>query len=726
MADPVEDDPSSSSLKKFGSLEGIFKFFASSTSENKNKGSSRRWEALEPPKEIIKTELFMHKKLGLGWLIHRENPDELPPFWVENKKQGSYKNLLTRDKTIERPEPLRGGVFADDMGFVLNTSNIDMNLEINLEDEEEEEEEYLSLFVGGKRYYKKGKQSNKEIVGSHKKRKKDEIDSTRLLKEDEINPSSNVGNPRRTTLIVCPRSVLSMWTTQLYEHIRPGMLKVFMHYEIPRTNEIKIEELQKYDIVLTTLDSLVTEYRSSSITPSSIMNMEWFRVILDEAHMVSSCRVFHDFFALLALKSKSRWVVTGLPIMNGSYDLHFFMSFLRFEPFSDKHYWRTLVQLPVEKGNRNGLSRLQDLMATISLRRLKGDGLVGPPSKTVETCFVEFSVDERVKYDQKEVDTQDVVRNYVCLGRVVAPYPCIFAIIQRLRQMCNDMSSCPSEALQSYNIEDVSKNPELLRKMVSAQDGDYCDCPICYSPLSNTIITCCGHIFCKNCILKALSRKNPCCPMCRYRLSKSDLFSAPPEEPCNNDEIEMAIPSSSPGSGGTAYSSKVSALLKLLVASRNENPSVKSVVFSQFTKMLILLVEPLKAAGFGILRIDGLMSAKGKADDVIKEFKNQDSNSPATVLLLDVKASENGIDLTAASRVYLLEPWLNPAVEKQALDQVHCIGREEDVKIVRLITRNSIEERILELHERRKNLDFGKNMNQRQIRNEELRIIMSL
>ncbi|OVA20680.1 SNF2-related [Macleaya cordata] len=647
--------------------------------------------------------------------------------------------------TNKRPEPLRGGIFADDMGFgktltlisliasdskpfnsvlptsnsVINTRNLDTNTVINLEDDEEE---YLSIFVGGKRYYKNGKQSNKEIVGSHKKRKKNEIDSTLLLKKDEINLSCNLGRPRRTTLIVCPPSVLSTWASQLDEHIRPGMLKVFMFYRIPRVNDIKVEELQKYDIVLTTYDTLETGYCPSGII---ILNMNWFRVILDEAHvlpkMIRRCR------SVLHLKAKSRWVVSGMPILNGSFDLYFVMAFLRFKPFSDEKSWQTLVKRPIDKGNENGLSRLQDLVETISLRRLKGDALVGLPPKTVETCFVELSAEERVKYDQKEVDSQTVVRNYFRLGRVVAHYTTIVAMIQRLRQMCNDFTACPSEALPSYKIEDVSKNPELLRKMVSKlREGDYVDCPICYCPLSSDpIITSCGHIFCKNCILKALIRKNRCCPMCRHPISESDLFSAPPEESCNDDENKIVIPSYR--RNGTAYSSKVSALLKLLVASRNENPSTKSVVFSQFRKMLSLLEEPLKAAGFGTLRLDGLMSAKGRADEVIKKFKNPSSKSPAAiVLLVDLTASESGIDLTGASRVYLLEPWLNPAVEERAIDRVHRIGRKEDMNIVRLITRNSIEERILELLERKKNLDFGKNLDQRQIRNEDLRFIMAL
>lgn len=118
--------------------------------------------------------------------------------------------------------------------------------------------------------------------------------------------------------------------------------------------------------------------------------------------------------------------------------------------------------------------------------------------------------------------------------------------------------------------------------------------------------------------------------------------------------------------------------------------------------MLILLEEPLKAAGFKILRLDGSMNAKRRAQ-VIEEFGLLAPDRP-TVLLASLKASGVGINLTAASRVYLLEPWWNPAIEEQAMDRVHRIGQKEDVKVVRMIAQNSIEERILELQEKKKTL----------------------
>lgn len=146
--------------------------------------------------------------------------------------------------------------------------------------------------------------------------------------------------------------------------------------------------------------------------------------------------------------------------------------------------------------------------------------------------------------------------------------------------------------------------------------------------------------------------------------------------------------------------------------------------------MLLLLEKPLTAAGFKILRLDGSMNAKKRAQ-VIEEFQIPGPDTP-TILLASLKASGAGINLTSASRVYLLEPWWNPAVEEQAMDRVHRIGQKEDVKIVRLIARNSIEERVLELQERKKKLATeaferkGGPKNRKEVTMDELRTLMSL
>ena len=99
---------------------------------------------------------------------------------------------------------------------------------------------------------------------------------------------------------------------------------------------------------------------------------------------------------------------------------------------------------------------------------------------------------------------------------------------------------------------------------------------------------------------------------------------------------------------------QVDALMSLLTKLRTEDPSVKSLVISQFTSMLNILETPLKAQGFNFVRLDGKMSQKQRAD-VIEWFNEKSPDSP-TVMLLSMKAGGVGLNLTAASRVFLLDP----------------------------------------------------------------------
>ncbi|KAG8367814.1 hypothetical protein BUALT_Bualt16G0111800 [Buddleja alternifolia] len=691
------------------SVDEIFKLLDLKVS---NEGMSN---ALEPPKKIIKSELFSHQKDGLGWLVSRENSCGLPPFWEE--KNGVYVNELTNYQIDTRPEPLRGGIFADDMGLgktltllsliAFDKWNHDANSSSNIDVEGDEglgEEESIPLL--GKKS-KRGR-GTKKTENSRKKKKVVDINANKVGKIANLEP--------KTTLIVCPPSVFSSWITQLEEHTRKKTFKVYMYYG-ERTQNAK--ELQKHDIVLTTYSTLASE---ESWEESPIKKIEWRRVILDEAHVIKNVNT-QQSRAVANLNAKRRWAVTGTPVQNNSFDLFSLVAFLKFEPLSNKSLWNSLIQRPLAQGDEKGFSRLQVLMATISLRRTKDKGLVGLPSKTIETCFIELREEERRVYDQMEEEAKKIVKGYISDESVVRNYSTVLSILVRLRQICTDLNLCPADLRALFppsQIEDVKNNPILLTKLLSVlQDGEDFDCPICISPPTDIVITCCAHIFCESCILRTLKQTKPVCPMCRHALQESDLFKAPPDST-----------QTSPSEGSPSSSSKVAALLKLLSASRDESPFSKSIIFSQFRKMLLLLEEPLKEAGFKVVRLDGSMNAKKRAQ-VIKEFGIPTPEGGPTILLASLKASNAGINLTAASRVYLLEPWWNPAVEEQAMDRVHRIGQKDDVTIVRLIARNSIEERILQLQENKRVLAkkvFSRRglKDQREINRGDLRALMNL
>jgi len=150
-----------------------------------------------------------------------------------------------------------------------------------------------------------------------------------------------------------------------------------------------------------------------------------------------------------------------------------------------------------------------------------------------------------------------------------------------------------------------------------------------------------------------------------------------------------------PGQSATR-SSKVEALVEAIVdATADEH---KCIVFSQWTSFLDLVEPELEKNGINFVRLDGSTRDRGA---VVEKF--QDEAGPP-VILSSLKAGGTGLNLTAADHVFLLDPWWNPAAEDQAADRAHRIGQTRPVTVYRLIAKDTIEEGILALQERKREL----------------------
>lgn len=125
----------------------------------------------------------------------------------------------------------------------------------------------------------------------------------------------------------------------------------------------------------------------------------------------------------------------------------------------------------------------------------------------------------------------------------------------------------------------------------------------------------------------------------------------------------------------------------------------KALVFSQYTSYLKLLRPYLDMTDVNYLYLDGSTPAK-KRKELVKEFQEGD----ADLFLLSLKAGGSGLNLTNADYVIHLDPWWNPAVEDQATDRAHRIGQSKTVNVYRLIMKSSIEEKILAMHESKREL----------------------
>ena len=117
----------------------------------------------------------------------------------------------------------------------------------------------------------------------------------------------------------------------------------------------------------------------------------------------------------------------------------------------------------------------------------------------------------------------------------------------------------------------------------------------------------------------------------------------------------------------------------------------KALVFSQFTSFLALARARLDAAGIPYEYLDGqVRDRKARVD----RFQ---SDPACPLFLISLKAGGHGLNLTAADYVFLLDPWWNPAVEAQAIDRAHRIGQTRSVLATRLVARDTVEEKILDL-----------------------------
>jgi SNF2 family DNA or RNA helicase len=143
-------------------------------------------------------------------------------------------------------------------------------------------------------------------------------------------------------------------------------------------------------------------------------------------------------------------------------------------------------------------------------------------------------------------------------------------------------------------------------------------------------------------------------------------------------------------------SAKIEALLEQLDAVVAEGH--KALVFSQFTSLLAIVRSHLDQQGFVYEYLDGRTR---KRQEKVMRFQ-EDPHCP--LFLISLKAGGQGLNLTAADYVFILDPWWNPAVEAQAVDRAHRIGQTRRVFAYRLISRDTVEEKILELQQHKRAL----------------------
>lgn len=257
-------------------------------------------------------------------------------------------------------------------------------------------------------------------------------------------------------------------------------------------------------------------------------------------------------------------------------------------------------------------------------------------------------------------------------------------------------------------------------------------CVVCLDNPRNAMLYPCGHAHsCMACTKQLVSRQ---CPICRTTISKvipistSVVYSGvsattatttedddDPTKSSNSSSSGSSPSSSSSGRATTSVamgrssilqhinlsqftpSAKIKAVLRVVKEAIEADPRNKVIIFSQYSNMIDLVEWTLRKQGILSVKFVGSQPINERRS-ILHAFK---TNPDVRVIIMSLKAGGEGLNLQAASHVLILEPWWNPAVENQAIQRSHRIGQTRPVTAVRFATRDTIEEKMLELQEKK-------------------------
>jgi SWI/SNF related-matrix-associated actin-dependent regulator of chromatin subfamily C len=688
---------------------------------------------MEPDPKLILTPLMSHQRQALYFLMQHERADQDSSedtasgfsLWKTRmgKRGETWYNIITNHELPQKPESMRGGILADMMGLGKTLS-------------------ILSLITSTL----------------------DEArEFGRAVPSDDI-PEDFVEINSKATLIICPKSVLSNWQEQVKQHTKPGRLQVYCYHGPSRTQNL--DELANYNIVLTSYSTAASEFSDKSKKRNALASIQWFRIVLDEAHQIRT-QSTNFFQSCRALAAQRRWVVTGTPVQNRLDDMGALIKFLRLKPFDDGNSWATHVLAPFKSGNENATHHLRLIVHGITLRRLKDKiDLTERREKLIRLDFNQTELTQ-YKFFSQQSNRQLKLMLHETQQLKGKSYAHMLRSLGRLRAYCAHGKEMLSEedlralrgATETIPIElgDEPDNddddtfitaPQAYETLQMMIDSEINICTSCTNSINNTpadsdtpresegedtsgssdddetrdiigYLTPCYHLLCPSCKDSHHAKTDDVlkvdnwliCPYCEqyvrfglFELRRSDFVQMQESRRKLNKNREKAKWDESNYSGP---STKVKALLDDLKQNArdtadlgiNEDP-IRSVVFSGWTKYLDLIEYALEENDIEFVRLDGTMSLKARTK-VIERFK---SDPAVTVMLVSIKAGGQGLNFTAASKVYMMEPQFNPGVEQQAIDRVHRLGQKRDVDIVHYIMRESVEEGILKLQEKKTKL----------------------
>ena len=389
------------------------------------------------------------------------------------------------------------------------------------------------------------------------------------------------------SMVACPSSLTLNWLGEVQKFT--PTLKALVISGSALEREKKIKNIEKYDIIITSYDSLK---RDIDLYDEKMYQFKY--MIADEAQYIKNNNT-QNAKAIKNIKAEARFALTGTPIENSLSELWSIFDFIMPGYLFKYRKFKELYELAIVKENNQAkMQKLKKMIEPFVLRRIKKEVLTELPDKTVTVLYNEMEEEQQKIYLSYLAQAKKEVADEIQMNGFENSQIKILALLMRLRQICCH----PSLFLQDYEGKS-SKLEQCIEVIEDATKG--------------------GH---------------------------------------------------------------------------------KILLFSGYTSMFPIIEKELKKKQINYLKLTG----QTKVTDRIELVDKFNEDKEIKVFLISLKAGGTGLNLTGADMVIHYDPWWNLSAENQATDRTYRIGQKNNVQVYKLITKNSIEEKIYELQKKKEKL----------------------
>ncbi|XP_056292000.1 lymphoid-specific helicase isoform X2 [Pseudoliparis swirei] len=460
-------------------------------------------------------------------------------------------------------------------------------------------------------------------------------------------------------LVVAPLSTLPNWMRE-FKRFTPEV-SVLLYHGPQRAKTLK--QIRRPQGTLSMCPVVLTSFEIAMRDRKCLQRFQWKYLIVDEGHRIKNlnCRLVRE---LKLLPTDNKLLLTGTPLQNNLAELWSLLNFLLPEVFDDLKSFESWFDISTigeaetvvaTEREQNILSMLHQILTPFLLRRLKSDVTLEIPPKKEIIVYAPLTAKQEAFY------TATVNKTIAkMLGQEKTEAPVVLTPSGRPKR--------GSRKLVDYKERDGDTPYDLekyLEKVRKEHEQSSSPVPDVQSPLN-------AHINLKLRNILMLLRKT-----CNHPY----LVEYPLDPATQEFKIDEEL---------VQTSGKFLILDRLLPALKDRGHKV--LIFSQMTSILDILVDYCYLRGFQYSRLDGSMSFSDREENMTKF-----SEDPEVFLfLLSTRAGGLGINLTAADTVIIFDSDWNPQADLQAQDRCHRIGQTKPVVVYRLVTANTIDQKILE------------------------------